>query len=145
MERITVKAKFHTAHRQLDFPGHCVNVHGHTWKGRVSITCEEFPRDEIGISLEFGTLKRIMKDLDHKIIASSDDKTFLNPDLFDQKGVKIIPGKGPSSENLANYIWDEVVKLISGTYPGQGITYMIEVEIYETENNIFEVIKDAVV
>src|SRR5436190_24001391 len=56
MEKIIVTAKFHTGHRQLGYPGKCKFVHGHTWHGKVMIMAEEFPRDNIDMSLEFGDI-----------------------------------------------------------------------------------------
>src|SRR5690606_11397828 len=105
MEKIVVTSHFHTAHRQLNFPGKCKYPHGHTWRGKIVIITDEFPRDEIDMSLEFGQLKKIMRDLDHKIIVTADDTTFLNKELFEPEGVVLIPGKGPSVENVAKYIF----------------------------------------
>ena len=59
MEQITVHARFHTGHRQIGYPGKCRFVHGHTWKGTIVVTTEEFPRDEIDMSLDFGDLKKV--------------------------------------------------------------------------------------
>ncbi len=143
MERITVKAHFHTAHRQLEFPGHCRYVHGHTWRGRITIDCEAFPRDHLDVSLDFGDLKKIMRRLDHRIIITSNDPEFNNPELFDPEGVVLLEGKGPSVENVAWYVWKEVVKHIQEKFPDHGIDYQIEVEIQETDNNFFTVMKSA--
>lgn len=138
MERITVRSHFNTAHRQLDFPGHCVNVHGHTWRGKITVVCEEFPRDKIDISLDFGHLKRIMRQLDHKILVSEDDTTFQDSELFDPNGVIVLKGRGPSVENVSRFVWEGVVEYISKKFPGRGVEYTISVEIQETENNCFE-------
>ena len=57
----------------------------------------------------------------------------------------LLKGKGPSVENVAAYIWDNVVRHINDKFPGQGITYTVEVLIQETENNIFVIEKQTVV
>ena len=145
MERITVTAHFHTAHRQINYPGHCAYVHGHTWRGRIIVSCEEFPRDELDMALDFGDLKGIMRFLDHKIIVTENDPTFLNQALFEPEGVVLLPGKSPSVENVAHYIWKGVVEHITKKFPARGIGYQIEVEIQETDNNFFAVSKAAVV
>ncbi len=145
MEKILVHAKFHTGHRQLGYPGECRFVHGHTWRGSVLIATEEFPRDELDMSLDFGHIKKIMRDLDHKILVTEQDKTFLDPNLFEPEGIVLMKGKGPSVENVAVYVWDHVVETIRGKFPGRGISYRIEVTIQETENNFFIVEKTAVV
>ncbi len=145
MEKITVHAKFHTAHRQMGYPGHCCYVHGHTWRGTITVSTEEFPRDELDMALDFGDLKKLLRQLDHKIIVSPDDPEFTNPDLFDPEGIVVVPGKGPSVENVAVWIWDQVRDCIGSKYPGLNKAYRIEVRIRETENNIFEVEKEATV
>jgi 6-pyruvoyl-tetrahydropterin synthase len=145
MEKIIVHAKFHTGHRQLGYPGECRFVHGHTWRGTVQITTETFPRDALDMSLDFGHIKRVMRDLDHKMLVVESDRTFTDPALFEPEGIVVIKGKGPSVENVAHYVYDEVVALIGRQYPDRGIAYRIEVTIQETENNFFVVEKTAMI
>jgi len=141
MEKIIVTAKFHTGHRQLGYPGKCKFVHGHTWQGKVVVAAEEFPRDDLDMSLDFGDIKAVMRFMDHKMLVTEQDTTFLNSELFEPEGVVVLKGKGPSVENVAYYVFDGVVDLIRKQYPGKGIRYTIEVTIQETENNIFLVEK----
>lgn len=141
MEKIIVHAKFHTGHRQLGYPGECRFVHGHTWRGTVTISTDVFPRDALDMSLDFGHLKAIMRDLDHKMLVVESDATFMDHGRFEPEGVVVIKGKGPSVENVAHYVFDRVVTLIARQYPGRGIAYRIEVVIQETENNLFVVDK----
>ena len=101
MEQIIVTAKFHTGHRQLGYPGKCKFVHGHTWQGKVIVAAEEFPRDDLDMSLEFGDIKTVMRFMDHKMLVTEQDTTFLNSDLFEPEGVVVLKGKGPSVENVA--------------------------------------------
>ena len=145
MEKIIVHAKFHTGHRQRGYPGVCRFVHGHTWRGTITIATEEFPRDELDMSLDFGHLKKIMRDLDHKMLVTAHDATFMDPALFEPEGIVVMPGKGPSVENVAIYVFDQVVETIRAKYPDRGIDYRIEVTIQETENNFFAVEKHAIV
>lgn len=145
MEKLQVHTKFHTAHRQLGYPGVCSYVHGHTWRGTITVTTEEFPRDALDMSLDFGELKDVLRFLDHKIIVTPDDAAFIDPKLFEPGGVVVIQGRGPSVENVACWAWQRVVDLIASKYPGRGKTYHIDVMIQETDNNFFGVAKDAVV
>jgi 6-pyruvoyltetrahydropterin/6-carboxytetrahydropterin synthase len=145
MEKIIVTAKFHTGHRQLGYPGKCKFVHGHTWQGRVMVAAEEFPRDELDMSLEFGEIKNVMRFMDHKMLVTEQDETFRNPALFEPEGVVVLKGKGPSVENVAAYVFDGVVAVIRKQYPGKNVRYTIEVTIQETENNIFIIEKQVTV
>jgi 6-pyruvoyl-tetrahydropterin synthase len=139
MEKIIVHAKFHTGHRQLGYPGECRFVHGHTWRGTVIIAADAFPRDDLDMSLDFGSIKNVMRNLDHKMLVVESDATFMDAALFEPEGVVVLKGKGPSVENVARYVYDHVVDLIGRQYPGRGIDYRIEVTIQETENNFFVV------
>jgi 6-pyruvoyltetrahydropterin/6-carboxytetrahydropterin synthase len=145
MEKIIVTSKFHTGHRQLGYPGKCKFVHGHTWQGKVVVAAEEFPRDDLDMSLDFGDIKAVMRFMDHKMLVTEQDTTFLNSELFEPEGVVMLKGKGPSVENVAYYVFDGVVDLIKKQYPGRGVRYSIEVTIQETENNIFVVEKTVTV
>ena len=145
MEKIIVHAKFHTGHRQLGYPGKCRFVHGHTWRGTVVISTEEFPRDELDMSLDFGHIKQVMRDLDHKMLVVESDATLMDPALFEPEGIVVLKGKGPSVENVAHHVFDRVVQLIHARYPGRGQAYRIDVTIQETDNNLFVVEKTAVV
>lgn len=145
MEKIIVHAKFHTGHRQLGYPGKCKFVHGHTWRGTVTISAEEFPRDDLDMSLDFGDIKDIMRHMDHKILVVESDTTFMDPALFEPEGIVVLEGKGPSVENVAHYVYDHVVDLIQAKFPDRGVAYTVEVIIQETENNLFVVEKRATV
>ncbi len=145
MEKIIVTAKFHTGHRQLGYPGKCKFVHGHTWQGKVMVAADEFPRDQLDMSLEFGEIKNVMRFMDHKMLVTEQDATFLNPEFFEAEGVVMLKGKGPSVENVAAYVFDGVVEVIRRQYPGKDVRYTVEVTIQETENNIFIIEKQVTV
>jgi 6-pyruvoyltetrahydropterin/6-carboxytetrahydropterin synthase len=145
MEKIIVTAKFHTGHRQLGYPGKCKFVHGHTWHGKVMVSAEEFPRDDLDMSLDFGDIKDVMRFMDHKMLVTEQDATFMNSEFFEPEGVVMLKGKGPSVENVAYYVYDGVVALIRKQYPDRNVRYTIEVTIQETENNIFVVEKAATI
>ena len=138
METIKAHGKFHAAHRQLDYDGKCAYVHGHTWRGTFVVRAERFPRlEKLDMSLDFGSLKGIFKFLDHKMLVSARDATFLNTDLFEPEGVVVIAGENPSVENVAAYCLDCAVGVLQGLFPGRGVEYRIEVTIQETDNNFF--------
>src|SRR6266704_240674 len=126
MEQITVHARFHTGHRQIGYPGKCRFVHGHTWHGTIIVATEEFPRDEIDMSLDFGDLKNILRKFDHKMIVTAGDAAFTDSSLFEPEGVVVIKGKGPSVENVAIHVLDETVALIGRKFPNRALAYDIE-------------------
>lgn len=138
METIKARGKFHAAHRQLDYDGKCAYVHGHTWRGVFVIRTERFPRlEKLDMSVDFGALKDIFKFLDHKMLVSARDTTFLDAKLFEPQGVVVMPGENPSVENVAEYCLDQAVEVLQKLFPERGHQYHIEVSIQETDNNFF--------
>ena len=138
METIKARGKFHAAHRQLDYDGKCAYVHGHTWRGVFVVRTERFPRlEKLDMSVDFGALKGIFKFLDHKMLVSARDTTFLDAELFEPQGVVVMPGENPSVENVAEYCLDQAVEVLQKLFPERGHQYHIEVSIQETDNNFF--------
>ncbi|MEZ5287520.1 MAG: hypothetical protein R2712_22505 [Vicinamibacterales bacterium] len=70
------------------------------------------------MSPDFGHIKKIMRDLDHKILVTPGDTTFTNPDLFEPEGIVVLQGKGPSVENVAVHVWDQRRRGHPGEVPG---------------------------
>ncbi|HEX6217611.1 MAG TPA: 6-carboxytetrahydropterin synthase, partial [Vicinamibacterales bacterium] len=105
----------------------------------------EFPRDDLDMSIEFGDIKNVMRFMDHKMLVTEQDQTFLDQGLFEPEGVVMLKGKGPSVENVAAYVFEGVVGVISKQYPARGVRYTIEVTIQETENNIFIIEKPVTI
>ncbi len=138
METLTAKGHFHAAHRQLDYDGKCAHVHGHTWRGSFVVRAERFPRLEgIDMSVDFGALKQIFRNLDHRLLVSGRDEIFLDSRLFEPDGIVLIPGANPSVENVARYCMERAVEALSELFPDRGIDYDLEVTIQETDNNLF--------
>ncbi|MEC9379823.1 MAG: 6-carboxytetrahydropterin synthase [Candidatus Latescibacterota bacterium] len=137
MEQIVAKGRFHAAHRQLGYDGKCAWVHGHTWRGAFTVCAKSFPRDELDMSVDFGTLKDIFKELDHRMLVSEQDTTFLDAGLFEPEGVVVMPGNNPSVENVTHYCMNEAVDRLAKLFPGHGIDYDLELTIQETDNNFF--------
>ena len=136
METLKAQGKFHAAHRQLGYDGKCAYVHGHTWRGTFVVRAARFPRDEkLDMSVDFGALKDIFKDLDHKMLISEQDQTFLDADLFEREGVVVLPGCNPSVENVTHYCMDQAIEVLGRLFPNRNVEYNIEVTIQETDNN----------
>tara|TARA_Y100000588_G_scaffold326315_1_gene360659 strand:- start:341 stop:781 length:441 start_codon:yes stop_codon:yes gene_type:complete len=136
METLRAMGKFHAAHRQLGYDGKCAYVHGHTWRGTFVVRAVRFPRDKkLDMSVDFGALKDIFKNLDHKMLISECDETFLNSELFEPEGVVVIPGRNPSVENVTQYCMDKAVEVLQALFPGRQVEYHLEVTIQETDNN----------
>lgn len=108
--------KFDSAHRLIDYRGKCENLHGHTYKVRVTLsgTVSDKPGTR-GMMIDFGELKRIVKAnvievLDHRLLN----------DVVEQ----------PTAENLAVWVWNVLDPLLHGE------NYRLsEIVLWETEGN----------
>ncbi len=145
MEKLVAHSDFHTAHRQLQYPGKCRFIHGHTWHGTITITTEKFPRNDLDMSIDFGDLKAVFRHMDHKMLVSETDTAFVEKNGFDPEGIIVIPGNNPSVENIAYYCMDKAVDVIQQQYPNREIEYHIELMVQETSNNIFTITRDVTV
>ncbi len=121
MFEIDIQRDFASAHCLKGYNGNCSEMHGHNWtvQAFVMTSC----LDEIGIAVDFRTLKNELDD-----ILSPLDHSCLN---------KIPPFDtiNPTSENLAKYIYEKlsgrintksvkVTRIRVCESPGSGATYI---------------------
>ena len=116
MYLLNVTDSFSAAHRLCGYDGACADLHGHNWKVRVGISCENL--DEIGMGLDYGIIKQVLGEVLAKL-----DHQYLNE-------VPMLKGANPTSENLARIIFEEVASGLRN-YPAT----IKEVEIYESEKS----------
>lgn len=103
MYELRVVTRFAAAHRLAMVGEKCENLHGHNWKIEVYVQGDSL--DEGGVLVDFGVIKRHVRDLMQTL-----DHKFLNElDYFQG-------GSPPSSENIARYLADSLVKRID--HPG---------------------------
>ena len=78
---IGISDHFDSAHFLKNYPGACSNLHGHTWKVDILISCKEL--DKIGMSIDFKILKKILKNIlskyDHHLINDIEPFNNINP------------------------------------------------------------------
>ena len=102
MFELTVKTHFDAAHQLRNYSGKCASIHGHTW--RVEVIVEGQSLDHVGMLIDFSLLKKMIKEEIARF-----DHSFINElEGFNEKGVN------PTAENLAAYIYTELVKKLSG-------------------------------
>lgn len=117
MYEITVRvAPIAAAHAIKDHWSECKNIHGHNWE--VFVTVAGSNLDKEGILVDFGWLKRIIRDkvfneLDHSII---NDKIHVD---------------NASTEVVAEWIYNQLVQIIT---PDLSVR-ITKVRVVETENN----------
>ena len=91
MYELEITRHFSGAHRLAGYPGDCRKLHGHNWLVTVRLTASEL--DEIGIAVDFKTLKAALDDAITRF-----DHAYLNdlPDFAECN---------PTSENIARILY----------------------------------------
>ncbi|MGC8765703.1 MAG: 6-carboxytetrahydropterin synthase QueD [Brevinematia bacterium] len=109
---ISKEFSFDAAHQLINYNGKCENLHGHTYKLKITLIGEI--RDD-GMIIDFIVFKRIV---DEKIIEKLDHR-FLN---------EIVPQ--PTAENIALWIWNELKNGLEGENYS-----LYEIVLWETESS----------
>ncbi|MDU2065642.1 MAG: 6-carboxytetrahydropterin synthase QueD [Sporomusaceae bacterium] len=95
MFELTIQAEFEAAHNLCNYQGKCHRLHGHNWK--VEVTVRGFELDELGMVIDFTVLKAEVKTIIDRL-----DHYYLNE-------LPAFETKNPTAENIAKYIYDELV------------------------------------
>lgn len=127
--KITKQFEFESAHRLSDYDGKCKRVHGHNYK--VTVTCEAEELDKRGILVDFGDIKKTVKEhiierFDHRLILNGFDED--NRRLFrefDQDWLVWVE-YNPTAENMAIHFLDIIKDYIPSVK---------QVEVFETSDS----------
>jgi len=109
---ISKEFSFEAAHRLgKQYQGKCNNIHGHSWKCLVKVSCNKL--DQYSMGFDFGDLKAILKpiedELDHCImLVKSDEELVKAMGAWGMK--KVVFLQNPTSEVVAKYIYQKVQK-----------------------------------
>ena len=99
MYEVIVKSTFSAAHQLRYHDGKYENLHGHNWAAIVTVETKEL--DAIGVGVDFVELKKIIES----ILSRLDYKNINEVPPFDKKN--------PSAENIARWLFDELVPIIN--------------------------------
>jgi 6-pyruvoyltetrahydropterin/6-carboxytetrahydropterin synthase len=89
---VTKEFTFDAAHHLHCYEGKCKNLHGHTYKLIISISGFV---DSIGISVDFGDIKKIYEEE----IKEKLDHRYLN---------EVLPNMNTTAENMIVWIWEQI-------------------------------------
>lgn len=116
MYEVSVAASFSGAHFLKGYEGKCEGIHGHNWKVEALVEAKQL--DKTGLSIDFKKLKThlssVLKQLDHTCL---NELTY-----FSQVN--------PSAENIAQFIYQEIVKLVNNQN-----CHLKKVSVWETETS----------
>ena len=96
MFEVTIEQTFAAGHALRNYHGKCENVHGHNYRCQVTMEGEDL--DDTGLLVDFVLLKKVVgaviDRMDHQWLNDFPPFDVLNP----------------SAENIAKFIYDEVIK-----------------------------------
>lgn len=134
--------EFDAGHRVPNHKSKCRNPHGHRYK--VTVWCKgniietEGASDE-GMLVDFGDLKHYMMEyihdvLDHGFIVYKHDTQMLEALACGTDWKIIYFPYIPTAENLAIWIWNELVKRLAVRFKSDLV--LCKVEVYETPTSV---------
>ncbi|HBL75632.1 MAG: 6-carboxytetrahydropterin synthase QueD [Bacteroidetes bacterium GWF2_42_66] len=138
--RVTKQFGFEMSHALFNYDGLCKNIHGHSYKLRITISGEPLnnPADpKNGMVIDFSDLKKlinkhIVDELDHSLMINA-AAPHRNPDELGQMYERLhLVGFQPTTENLVVYIAEKIQKLLPANLK------LFSVRLYETANSFAE-------
>lgn len=134
----TKEVTFDAAHRLSFHKGKCYNLHGHTYKLRLTLACENL---EDNMVLDFYEIKKILNKIveqyDHTtILYEGDEKNVELAEKMSELGLSVLlfPYE-PTVENMAKYFM---------TYFQCNGLPVIKVTMFETPTSYAEVIANEI-
>lgn len=133
----TIKIRFDTAHRVVGHQFKCKYLHGHGYE--LEITARADKLNELGMVVDFGELKGIMKEwidnnLDHNVILwEKDHELGQHISSHTQQNVYYLK-QNPTAENIAFHIKNDIIPILFTKNSFE----IVKVKIYETPNCFVE-------
>ena len=127
MHKVTTSIEFCYGHRLVRHQGKCRYLHGHN--GRIEVDVESDGTDELGMVMDFGDLRDVVKswideNIDHRMVLTRDDP-FVTA-MRDLKESVYLLDDNPTAENLSRHIFEQVRR--------QGLR-VSEVRLWETPSS----------
>ena len=125
--RLTSKVEIDSSHYLRNYDGKCADLHGHRWV--VEVTVESVTEDAVdsldntGMLLDFGVIKSLISEYDHKNLNDMPEFEDINP----------------TAENLA-IIWADALthEILLRGIPAK----VVSVKVWETPTNSVEFFYD---
>lgn len=140
MLTVTRHAEFEAAHLLPEYPGACTNLHGHSYKIEVTVTCAE--QETWGMVLDFKLLDLIIKKVipDHKYLYNENNPSSVEKDLVAvlDKHYKAIQGFpfDTSAENMSKWFFEKIQEEIDGEDNlKERNVKVLRVKLWETTNS----------
>ncbi len=138
--RVSKQFGFEMSHALFNYDGLCRNIHGHSYKLRITISGEAIndpANPKNGMVIDFGDLKKlinknIVDELDHSLMINT-AAPHRNPEELGQMYERFhVVDFQPTTENLVVYIAEKVQQLLPSHLK------LFSVRLYETANSFAE-------
>ena len=138
--RVTRQFYTETAHRLLNYNGHCSNIHGHSYRWLLTFEGEI---KEDGFVIDFKKLKDfqqlIESTFDHALVLYKKDPLISVLELAEEELRIIRFDKQPTVENMAEYAKEVINLALSLDENCKKLLQLVRIEIFETVNCNVEV------
>jgi len=124
--RITKIFEFAASHFLRNYEGKCKRNHGHNYKLEVTVGCNRDELDHLGMVIDFGELKEIVKN---SILARWDHYCLNDYQEFEEKN--------PTAENMAVFCFEVLKDVIRKKTEGR--VKLLKVRVWETSTSFAEV------
>ena len=145
MERVSVTrhVEFEAAHLLQGYEGRCLNLHGHSYRMEVTVSCPEETRkkNNFNFVMDFKKLDKILNDYipDHSFITNASN----GPGTADHDIAEVVQSYNmrifkmdlpPSAENMVKVFATELQMLIDNEFPNMEYT-VDKIYLWETTDS----------
>ena len=132
--RVTREEEFEAAHLLPGYNGGCKNLHGHSYKIKVTV---EGPRNKgWGMVLDFKRLKKIIKEVvpDHKFLAYVEDEIAMQivSILYQNNMDYVLFDFDTTAENMVGYFAARIQDELDELYDDVKV---VKIRLWETTNS----------
>ena len=110
------KVDFDAAHRLLNYNGKCAVPHGHSYQAEIRFESEDL--DGLGMSIDFGDVKRPLKDWidenwDHAFLVNDSDEEMVSAlHALSESKIYAFESVNPTAEVMAKTLFDVMSSLV---------------------------------
>lgn len=122
---ISLEVDFDAGHRIVGHKGKCARLHGHTYHVHIMAAGEI---KEPGFVVDFGDLKDLVNEWDHRMLLWEDDYLFKYSEEMRTWGDFVVLPFNPTAENMARYLANECMLRFG--------LKAVMVELKETKNSM---------
>lgn len=134
---LETEGTFDAAHMLSDYQGKCNNLHGHTYRYKITISAPI--TDDMVI--DFNDIKNVIDIYDHALIVASPDKQSVEEKELMEWGARyhkryvVMDSGRPTAENMSQ----EIAELLKrGLEDSKSVKCFVAVRLWETPRNCVE-------